>query len=274
MSFKIAYDAGHYKHTLGNRLPKELDKNKTSEWELNDRIAKHFADAASQYDGVELLRTDDVTGKKDVSLSNRCKKANNWGADFFISIHHNAGANLTNAGGIVAFSYPTSAKGAEYRDAIYDACIDAGGLKGNRSIPKTTANFYVIRYTNAPAVLMEYGFMDSKTDAPVILQDEYSKKMAYATMEAIAKVVGLKKKATKPKEKKTCNVVLPVLTKGDSGEAVKAMQNLLIAHGYPCNADGKFGDKTEKALHEFKKSKKLKVTSNCGVQTWYTLINT
>jgi N-acetylmuramoyl-L-alanine amidase len=203
MSFKIACDAGHYKYTTGNRVPKKLDGNQTSEWVLNDRVARHFADAAKQYEGVELLRVDDTTGKTDVSLFERCKRANEFGADFYLSIHHNAGANLTTAGGIEAYSYTTSAKGKEYRDAIYDACIAAGGLKGNRATPKKEARYYVLRYTVAPSALIEYGFMDSTKDAPVILQEEYSKKVAYATMEAIAKVVGLRKKAveTKPEAK-------------------------------------------------------------------------
>ena len=194
MAFKIAYGAGHFDHTAGNRLPKQLDKNQTSEWALNDRVARHFAAAAKEYEGVELLRTDDITGSFDVGLASRCSKANNFGADFCLSIHHNAGANLTNAGGIVAFSHPTSQKGEMYRDAIYDSCIASGGLKGNRALPKTVANFYVLRYTDAPCVLMEYGFMDSKVDAPVILQEAYAKKMAYATMDAVAKIGGLKKK--------------------------------------------------------------------------------
>ncbi len=194
MSFKIAYGAGHFRYTLGNKVSKELDPGETREWVLNDRVARHFQEAAKQYEGVELLRTDDITGQTDVGLAARCQKANAWGADFCLSIHHNAGANLTNAGGVVAFSYPGSSKGADYRNAIYDACLAAGGLRGNRALPKTTAGFYVLRYTDAPCVLMEYGFMDSKIDAPVILQEEYSRKMAYATMAAIAKVAGLEKK--------------------------------------------------------------------------------
>ncbi len=194
MSFRIAYGAGHFRHTPGNKVAKQLDPNETREWVLNDRVARHFAEAAKQYEGVELLRTDDPTGQVDVGLSARCQKANAFGADFCLSIHHNAGANLTNAGGVVAFSYPQSKAGAAYRDAIYDACLAAGGLRGNRALPKATAGFYVLRYTQAPCVLMEYGFMDSKLDAPVILQEEYSRKMAYATMAAIAQVAGLEKK--------------------------------------------------------------------------------
>lgn len=195
MAFKIAYGAGHYLHEPGKRLPAELDANQTREWTLNDRVARHFAAAAAQYEGVELLRTDDPTGQSEVNLQPRCDKANAFGADLALSIHHNAGANLTNAGGIVAYSYYGSTKGAVYRDAIYDACIADGGLRGNRAQPKKEAGFHVLRYTHMPAVLVEYGFMDSVLDAPVILQEEYSKKVAYATMEGIAAAAGLQKKA-------------------------------------------------------------------------------
>lgn len=194
MAFKIAYGAGHYMGTAGKRLPAALDKNETREWVLNDRVARHFAEAAAQYENVELLRVDDPTGKKEIPLSARCKEANSWGADFYLDIHHNAGANVTKAGGIVAYAYKEGTKAAEYRDAIYNACIVAGGLRGNRSDPTQATRFYMLVNTSAPAVLMEYGFMDSTVDAPVILTDEYSKLVAYATMEGIAMAAGLRKK--------------------------------------------------------------------------------
>ena len=200
MSFKIAYGAGHYLKTADKRLPKKLDKNQTREWVLNDRVAKYFAEAAKQYEDVELLRVDDPTGEKSVSLSARCKKANQYDADFALAIHHNAGINLGKGGGIVAFSYKNGTKAARYRDAIYDACIAAGGLRGNRATPKQAKGFYVLKNTKLPAVLVEYGFMDSVSDAPVILTEAYSKRVAYATMEAIAKVAGLSLKGEGKKE--------------------------------------------------------------------------
>jgi N-acetylmuramoyl-L-alanine amidase len=195
--FRIAFGAGHYLGTAGKRLPAALDKSQTREWVLNDRVARYFAEAASQYDGVELLRVDDPTGKTAIELESRCKAANDWGADFCLSIHHNAfRGEPWNGGGVVAFSAPGSKKGAEYRDAIYDAVVTAGGLRGDRSSPKQEKGYIALKQTKAPAVLVEYGFMDSRVDAPVILTDEYAKKVAYATMEAIAKVAGLQKKAT------------------------------------------------------------------------------
>lgn len=195
MAFKIAYGAGHNNKTA-NGIPLELCSPKVNEWQLNDKVARYFAEAASQYQDVELLRVDDPEGVQEVDLYARCITANNWDADFFLSIHHNGFQGVPwDGGGLVAFSYPGSTKGATYRDAIYEACIAADGIVGDRATPKATANFQVLRETNAPAVLMEYGFMDSRVDAPIILTDEYAKNMAYATMEGIAKVAGLQKKA-------------------------------------------------------------------------------
>ena len=285
MSFKIAVDAGHCLKTAGKRLHKKLDATETREWTLNDRVARYFAEAAKQYEGVELLRVDDTSGPKEVSLANRCKAANNWGADMYISMHHNAGINLGSGGGIVAYSYKEGTKGAEYRDEIYDACIAAGGLVGNRAEPVQAYGFYVLKHTNAPAVLMEYGFMDSKTDAPVILRDSYSKLMGYATMEGIAKAAGLRKKVTETKhaetveETKMTGIDLPVLKRGVKDDTVKAMQILLNSYKDSCGidcgssgADGSFGPATEKAVRAFQQANGLVVDGICGPATWSKLL--
>ena len=180
--FKIAYGAGHNSFTK-NGIP-----GGESEWFLNDRIARYFAEEAAKYP-VELLRVDDALAP--VSLANRCKAANDWGADFFLSIHHNAGINGGSGGGLVAFSNPGSVKGAAYRDAIYEACMAHGGIKGDRWDATLETAFYVLKNTNMPAVLMEYGFMDSTVDAPIIVTEEYARAMAKATMEGIAKIAGI-----------------------------------------------------------------------------------
>lgn len=279
MSFKIAIDAGHCLHTPGKRVDKALDPAQTREWVLNDRVAHYFAEAAKQYENVETLRVDDTTGKKDVSLSARCKAANDWNADVYISCHHNAGINLGTGGGIEAFSYKEGAEGAQYRDAIYAACIAAGGLKGNRANPLQTKGFYVLKYTKAPAVLMEYGFMDSRTDVPVILTDAYAKAMGYATMEGIAKAAGLRKKAapeSKPVDnKEVFHVEVRVLKRGAKDTQVKAMQILLIGYGFSCGAsgaDGSFGPATDKALRAFQQDRGLDVDGSCGPKTWAALM--
>lgn len=196
--FKIAYCAGHYIGTAGKRIPKELDKNETREWVLNDRVADYFAKAAAQYEDVLLYRTDDMTGKTFVDIPDRVAQANKWGANLYVDMHHNAAGKVFSGGGVEAFCYPGSADGKKYRDAIYNAVIAAGGIKGNRSQPLQEKEFDSLRLTNMTAVLIEYGYMDSKVDAPIITTDAYAKKVAYATMEGIAKVAGLKKKPAEP----------------------------------------------------------------------------
>lgn len=90
-NFKIALSAGHGRYTAGKRCMKALDAKQTREWVLNSRIADKIEKLLADYTGWELLRVDDRTGTKDIPLYTRTKSANNWGADLYLAIHHNAG---------------------------------------------------------------------------------------------------------------------------------------------------------------------------------------
>ena len=192
--FKIALTAGHYKGTPGKRCMKSLDPNETREWVLNDRICDKIEQKLKAYDGYQLLRTDDTTGATDVSLSNRTKKANSFGADFYLSIHHNAGINGGSGGGVVAYVYTNvDANTKDWQKKLYDAVVAKTGLRGNRATPLASSNLHECRETSMPAVLMECGFMDSATDVPVILSEDFANKCAEAITEAIVQKGGLTK---------------------------------------------------------------------------------
>lgn len=267
--FKIAYCAGHYIGTAGKRLPASLDKNQTREWTLNDRVADHFAKAAAEYEDVELLRTDDPTGKTFIDIPERVAKANAWGADLYVDMHHDAAGKIFNGGGVTAYCYPGSAEGRKYQAAIYEAVIAAGGIKGNRSNPLQEKKFDSLALTNMPAVLMEYGFMDSRVDAPIILTDAYAKKVAYGTMAGIAKVAGLKKKTVVS----VGTLQVRVLQVGCEGEDVRALQILLIGRKCPCgDTDGIYGSKTKAAVAEFQGKCGLKKTGIADVITQSRLL--
>lgn len=198
MAFKIALGAGHGLTTAGKRCLKSLDANETREWWLNDRICDLVEEGLKAYTGYELLRLDDSDdGWDDIALASRCQKANAWGADFYLSVHHNAVGKLsTTASGIEAYVYTkASAASIQWRDALYDELIKETGLKGNRSKPKAAADFYVLRKTKMPAVLLELGYMDSTIDVPVILSSAYAKKCAAAIVKVLAEKGGLKKVA-------------------------------------------------------------------------------
>jgi N-acetylmuramoyl-L-alanine amidase len=190
---KIAYGAGHIYTTAGKRLPKSLDPNQTREWVLNDRVADAFAEAAQQYEDVELLRVDDPQGKKNIPLSTRCRKANDWGADVCIAFHHDAAGKIFTGGGVTA--HWAKAADQKYAAAVYNTVIEAGGIRGDRANPVPEGNLYVPKNCKAPTVLLECGFMNSTVDSKIILDPAYSKLVGYAAMEAIARVNGLKKKA-------------------------------------------------------------------------------
>ena len=115
------------------------------------------------------------------------------GCALYISIHHDSGVGGGAGGGVTVFSHPkSSAKAVTLRDAVYEHVIETGGLRGNRANPKTTADFYVLRKTSMPAILIECGFMDSKTDVPVILTDAYAENAARGIAEGVCEVLGAK----------------------------------------------------------------------------------
>ena len=190
---RIAIDAGHGLHTLGKRCLKKLDSKETREWTLNDRIADKLERLLVSYN-CEVLRTDDTTGAKDISMANRVKAANDWGADVFISIHHDAGINGGSGGGTTVYYCSSKAERKAQAEALYKSLMAETGLKGNRATPVRNNNFYVIKNTSMPAFLIENGFMDSSADVPVILSESHADKTAQALLNFLISEFGLAKK--------------------------------------------------------------------------------
>ena len=261
--FKIAYCAGHDLSTPGKRVPAPLDEAQTREWVLNDRIADGFAEAAAQYPQVELLRTDDPVGLTTVPIAQRTEMANIWGAELYLDMHHNGGIHLGKGGGLTVFSYPGSQRGAAYRDGLYHALIGAGAPKGNRSQPLREKKYLTLSKTKMPAVLIEYGFMDSPEDWTVISQPDYGVRMGAATMEAVAAAAGLRKESRRQwflrQLTELCGDTLPTLSavKNRTHRAVKPVQQRLWQLGYTQvgEADGIAGKKFTAAVKAFQKDK-------------------
>lgn len=266
--FKFALSAGHY---LGNpkRCHKSLDANETREWWLNDRIADKLEKILSEYNDIEVLRLDDTTGKKYVSNEERARIANNWKADLYLAIHHNAADKVFSGGGITAYIHSKNAKkgAAEWQKAFYDACIKYTGLKGNRATPIAKKALYECGAPNCPSVLMELGFMDSTVDVPIILSDDYATKIAKALAEVIVERCGASKKASNG-----VVVTLPILVRNSRGESVRALQSLLNLHGASLTVDGSFGPATEKAVKAFQTKNGLEADGKCGPVTWGALL--
>ncbi len=311
--FKLALNAGHGKNTAGKRCLKKLDKNQTREWVLNSRICEKIEQKLKVYTGYDLLRLDDPTGKTDVALKKRTDSANNFKADFYLSIHHNAGVNGGSGGGIEAYVYTKASEiSLEWQEALYKSLIEHTGLKGNRADGTRTKNLHECRESNMPCVLLECGFMDSKTDVPIILSDEFAEQIATACVEVIVAKAKLKKKPVKTEAKTETkteaktdknNKVLEWQKAaikdgfkfpkygadgqwGSESEAVakKAVckkqlvgykyKNLtkIVQNAVGVKVDGKFGSNTKKAVISYQKKNKLTQDGCVGLNTWKKIL--
>lgn len=279
MAFRVALNAGHYLGTLGKNCPKSLDPNMTKEWVLNNRVVTKMQKLLSAYEDIEVLRVDDPTGRTQQSFTEKRKIVNDWGADLYEGVHHNALGRIFNGGGISAFvTIDPTAESVEWRDALYYEAVKETGLKGNRADPLVERDLKELRYLNCAATLIECGFMDSTVDCPQILTEEYADKIAKAFVAVIVEKSGAKLKLPVDPQKtpttaeKVVSITLPILKRGSRGEAVRNLQTILNTKGASLEADGSFGSATDKALREFQESRDLDIDGSCGTETWTALL--
>lgn len=175
MSKIIALDAGHGYYTPGKRC---LDG--TKEWFLNDRIMDMVEKNLRENYDCTVFRMDDTTGKKDISLANRVRAANNAGADFYLSMHHNAARTAGDfVGGTVVYYASDTEERQKQAMALYNAIQSRTHLPINTKRAKTVfQRLYVIYHTKCASLLVENGFMNSTIDMPVILSEEHARKTA------------------------------------------------------------------------------------------------
>nr|DAF34909.1 MAG TPA: Cell wall hydrolase autolysin [Caudoviricetes sp.] len=191
---RIAIDAGHYKGTPGRRCLAALDPAQTGEWELNRRVADKLEELLAGYD-CQVLRVDDRTGDRLIDLGDRVAAANGWPADVYLSIHHNAGIKGGSGGGCVVYTAPScQAKSKALQKAVYGAVVSRTGLVGNRATPMAERSLYVLQRTTMPAILIECGFMDSRTDVPVILTSYFAEQVADGLLAALVEVFDMKER--------------------------------------------------------------------------------
>ena len=232
MAMVIAIDAGHGRNTSGKRVTLKGYPD-TREWTLNDRIADRLEKMLADYD-CKVIRVDDTTGAKDISLTNRVAKANSANADIYISIHHNAGINGGSGGGTVVYYYSSDIKRRDQAQKLYNFITDETRLYGNRSMQVIKNGFYVLKNTRMPAFLIENGFMDSTTDVPIILSAAHAEKTAEGLRAFIVQELGLaKKKATeKPTEAQDGTIYRVQVGAYSAKSNAEAMQKKLKAAGF------------------------------------------
>ena len=118
---------------------------------------------------VRLARptpTASIGSSNSESLRLRVREANEWGADYYVSIHANTSSN-PSVSGTEAFSFSSPSRAFSLGTEILEGITETTGLR-NRGM-KTRTNLYVLKRTNMPAVLVELGFMTNRGDLDLML---------------------------------------------------------------------------------------------------------
>lgn len=132
----------------------------------------------------------------DLSLQYRAETANwyhkNYKKGIFVSNHANASRNHS-ARGFEVYTTPGKTKSDRFADILYK---EIDGLLGNKIRMRSDksdgdydkeANFYVLRKTAMPAILVEHLFFDNFDDAKLLMDEFVIEMFAEAQVRAIIK---------------------------------------------------------------------------------------
>jgi len=129
---------------------------------------------------VIMTRDNDTS----VTLGERSAISNRNNTDMFVSIHRNAFTNPA-ANGVENFvSTNAPARTAQFAQNVLNRIV-AVGVQSNRGLKRE--NFAVLRNTNAPAMLLELGFITNQRDNQLFDQhfDAYANAIAHGIMESL-----------------------------------------------------------------------------------------
>jgi N-acetylmuramoyl-L-alanine amidase len=204
---KVGIDAGHGTDTPGKRTPDGYQ-----EYYFNNAVKKLLI--------IELKRCgiipiDCNPTEKDYPLDLRSKVANDNNVDAFVSIHYNAYEGVWGThGGIETYYHPDAPEtgGKLLAKKIHEQLIQGTKLN-DRGIK--TGNFSVLRKTNAPACLVECGYMDNKKEAELMKSETYRKECAIEICKGLCNYLNIKYIAEKIENsdeeyKKILKLVSPV----------------------------------------------------------------
>lgn len=122
---------------------------------------------------------------KSVSLSERVQVSNRAGADLFISIHTNAHSD-PGANGFESFILPGSKKSPPVQFLMHPRLVRVFTAKGVRDRGQKKAGLYVVKNTNAPAILLELGFISNAAEARLMRDDKFLRECAKAIVNSVA----------------------------------------------------------------------------------------
>ena len=195
---KIYIDPGHGGNDPGASANGLKEKDLTLS--ISKRIKKYL-DANYSGHTTKLSRSTDKT----LTLPQRTNDANLWGADYFLSVHINAGGGT----GFETYTYDGKLyeRTLKIQSIVHQAVMNQ--IKGVTDRGAKRKNLHVVREANASACLTENLFIDTKSDADKLKDGKFLDNLAKGHAIGLAKAFDLKgkggstnaKPSTKPKPK-------------------------------------------------------------------------
>ena len=183
---------GHTPETKGKRSPDGMVR----EYAWTREVARKASDLLTQHGIANLIAAAD---KEVDSLTLPVKTANHLCVQcgvsnvLFISIHCNAAGNgkeWTTARGWEVWTTRGKTKSDKLATYLYEAAKEIyAGHKLRTDFtdgdPDKEKDFYVLKHTSCPAVLIEHFFMDNKEDAAYLMTDECKRKAGEVILKAV-----------------------------------------------------------------------------------------
>ena len=182
----ILFDNGHGQETPGKRSPLWKDGRQLFEWEFNRDMVRRII-LKCEHTGIRAVKL--VPETFDVSLEERCKRANLWydrcnGNCVVVSIHANAGGGT----GFEVYTSPGQTKADPIATKLIEQLQqDFPEIKIRKDVadgdPDKEAGFYILKHTKAPAMLAENLFMDNEADCQLLMAEDFRDKLADSYVE-------------------------------------------------------------------------------------------
>lgn len=170
--FKILIDNGHGEDTPGKRSP----DGKLREYAYTRALAARITEQLRAVPGIDCRRL--VEEERDISLRERCRRANSLEPDLLVSLHVNAfgmGDGWCSPSGWSVFVGPQPNSGSRRASSALAREAERLGLKVRRPAPLTdfwSHNLAICRDTRCSSVLTENMFMDNREDCAFLLSAE------------------------------------------------------------------------------------------------------
>ncbi len=137
------------------------------------------------------LYSETAKNKKKEDLANRIQVIKDSDAAFVICIHQNSFTDPKYSGAQV-FYYKESAEGAVLAQ-IMQAQLIKGVDPQNTRVPKSNMNYYMLKNSPVPMVIVECGFLTNAEEEALLGSKDYQRKMAWNMYLAIMQYINTQK---------------------------------------------------------------------------------